>query len=151
MKFAKITNIMLWIFLGISLFLIISLLSNLNENKSDPTMDTWINTNLYWAYSLFGVAIAAALILESVYLVSDKKAAKSALIAIVFLGAVVGLAYLFSNSEIPKFYGVQKFIDDGTINPSISKWIGTGLIATYILSALSVIGIIWSSISSIFK
>lgn len=151
MKFAKITTIMLWVFLGISLFLVISLLSNLNENVSDPGMDTWVNANLYWSYVLFGLSIAAALILEFAYLLSDKKAAKSAMIAIVFLGVVVGLSYMISDSSIPKFYGVQKFIDDGTVTPTVSKWIGTGLIATYILSALSVIGIVWSSISRIFK
>jgi hypothetical protein len=89
--------------------------------------------------------------LESAYLVSDKKAAKSTLIAIVFLAAVVGFSYLFSDSSIPKFYGVEKFIENGSITNSISKWIGTGLIATYILSGLAVLGIIWSSISRIFK
>lgn len=151
MKFAKITTIMLWVFLGISIILVISLLSNLNENTSDPTMDTWVNANLYWAYTLFGLSIGSALLLEGIYLMSDKKAAKSALIAIVFLGAVVGFAYMFSDSEIPKFYGVEKFIEDGTIDANVSKWVGTGLIATYILSGLSIIGIIWSSISRILK
>jgi len=151
MKFAKVTTIMLWVFLGITIFLVISLLSNLNENVSDPGMDTWINANLYWAYVLFGASIASALVLESLYLMSDKKAAKSALIAILFLGVVVGLSYMISDGSIPKFYGVEKFIEDGTVTTNVSKWIGTGLIATYILAALSVIGIIWSSISRIFK
>lgn len=151
MKFAKITTIMLWVFLGISLFLVISLLTNLNENVSDPGMETWINANLYWAYALFGASIGSALILELAYLASDKKAAKSALVAIVFLGAVVGISYLISDGSIPKFYGVEKFIADGTVTTTVSKWIGTGLIATYILSGLSIMGIIWSSISRIFK
>jgi hypothetical protein len=151
MKFAKITTIMLWVFLGITVFLVISLLSNLNENVSDAGMDTWVNANLFWAYILFGGAIAAALILEFVNTITDKKATKSALIAVAFLGSVVVIAYLFSDSSIPKFYGVEKFIESGSLTTNVSKWIGTGLIATYILSGLAVIGIIWSSISSIFR
>lgn len=151
MKFAKITTIMLWVFLGITVFLVISLLSNLNENVSDPSMDTWVNANLYWAYILFFISIGAALVLEAINTAGDKKAAKSALIAIVFLGAVVGLSYMFSDSSIPVFYGVEKFVESGDLTPNVSKWIGTGLIATYILSGLAVLGIVWSSISSILK
>jgi hypothetical protein len=151
MKFAKITTIMLWVILGITIFLVISLLSNLNENVSDPGMDTWVNANLYWAYVLFGVSIAAALLMEAANAATDKKAAKSALVAILFMGSVVGISYLLADSEIPKFYGVEKFIENGTLTVNVSKWIGTGLIATYILSAISVLGIIWSSISRIFK
>ena len=151
MKFAKITTIMLWVFLGITVFLVISLLTNLNENVSDPGMDTWVNANLFWAYILFGISIGAALILEFINTITDKKATKSALIAFAFLGSVVLISYFLSDSSIPEFYGVEKFIETGSLTPNVSKWIGTGLIATYILSGLAIIGIIWSSISSIFR
>ena len=151
MKFAKITTIMLWVILGITIFLVISLLSNLNDNKLDPSMNTWINANLYWSYILFGASIFAVVALEFVNTVSDKHATKSALTSLGFLGAVIVISYLFSGSEIPKFYGADKFVADGTLTPTVSLWIGTGLIATYILSALAVIGIVWSSISRVFK
>ena len=151
MKFAKITNITLWVILGISLILIISLLANLDPNTLDPDMSKWLNANLYWSYFLLGLSVVAALLLELLNTVSDKKATKSALIGIGFLGAVVILSYIFSDSDIPKFYGVNKFIEDGTLTTTVSKWIGTGLIATYILSVLAIGSIIWSSISGIFK
>ncbi len=151
MKFAKITTIMLWVFLGITVFLVISLLSNLNPNVSDPGMDTWINANLYWAYVLFFLSIGAALVMEFINTATDKQATKSALIAIVFMASIVGISYMISSSDIPKFYGVEKFIEAGIVTPNVSKWIGTGLIATYILSTLAILGIIWSSISSVFK
>jgi len=151
MKFAKITNYMLWGLLAISLFLIISLLSNLDANTADPGMATWISANLSWSYVLLFVASVSAILLEIVNTVSDKKATKSALIALGFLGGVVLISYIFSDSEMPKFFGAQKFIDDKTVTPTSLKWIGTGLIATYILSALSIIAIIWSSVSRIFK
>lgn len=151
MKFAKVTNIMLWVILAISIFLTISLLSHLSENKSDPSMSVWINANLVWSYILFGIAVVAALVLEFVNTVSDKKATKNALIAIGFLGSVLLISYLLSNSEIPQFYGSQKFVENGTLTPNVSRWIGTGLIATYILAGLAFVVIVWSSVSRIFK
>jgi len=151
MKFAKITTIMLWVIMGISIFLIISLLSSLDANVADESMSTWISTNLYWTYVLLGISCAAAVVLEFVNTISDKSATKSALVAVGFLGGVIIISYLFSDSEIPKFYGAQKFVEDGTITPSVMLWTGTGLIATYILSVLSIIAIVWSSVSRIFK
>jgi len=151
MKFAKITTIMLWVLLGISLFLIISLLSSLDANVADEGMSTWLSTNLYWTYVLLGISCVAAVVLEFANTISDKKATKSALIALGFLGGIIFISYLFSDSEIPKFYGAEKFVEDGTITPTVMLWTGTGLIATYILSAISIIAIIWSSISGIFK
>lgn len=151
MKFAKVTTIVLWVLLGITVFLVISLLANIDENKSDAAMDTWINANLYWAYILFGAAIGIALVMELITTATDKKASKNALIAFVFMGAVVGLSYMFSDSSIPQFYGVEKFVENGDLTTNVSKWIGTGLIATYILSGLAVMGIIWSSIAGIFR
>ncbi|MBW8332652.1 MAG: hypothetical protein K0M40_11570 [Prolixibacteraceae bacterium] len=118
---------------------------------ADEGMSTWITTNLYWAYVLLGIATIAALVLEFVNTISDKKATKSALVALGFSVAVIGISYLLANDEMPKFFGANKFIEDGTITPSSMRWIGTGLIATYILSAISVIAIVWSSITSIFK
>jgi cation transport ATPase len=151
MKFTKITNIMLWVILAVSLFLVISMLSSLSPNEDDASMNTWLTANLYWAYFLLGLSVVAALSLEFVNTISDKKAAKSALVGLGALGAVVLISYLFSDNEIPTFYGAQKFVEDGTLTPSVSLWIGTGLIATYILSALAIGAIVWSSISRIFK
>ncbi len=150
MKFAKVTTIMLWVILAISIFLIISLLSNLGEG-SESGMESWLSANLTWSYILLGIAAGAAVVLEFLNTISDKKATKSALIALGFMGGVLLLSYLFSDSEIPKFYGAEKFVENGTLTPSVSLWIGTGLIATYILSAIAFVAIVWSSISRIFK
>lgn len=151
MKFAKITTIMLWVILGISLFLIISLLANLDANTTDPGMSTWIEANLWWSYALLGIVCIAAVVLEFVNTISDKQATKNALLGIGLLGGVILVSYLLSDNEIPRFYGVEKFVEDGTLTPTISQWIGTGLIATYILSAVSIVGIVYSSVSNLFK
>lgn len=151
MRFAKVTTIVLWVLLAISLFLIISLLANLDANVSDPDMSKWIGANLYWSYVLLIIATVAALVLEFVNTLSDKKAAKNSLIGIGLLGGVILVSYLLSDTEMPKFFGAEKFIENGTVTPTILLWIGTGLIASYILFAISVITIIWSSVSNVFK
>lgn len=151
MKFAKATTILLWVILAISLFLIISLLANLDPNETDPGMNSWINASLVWSYILLAICCAAALVLEFINTISDKKATKNALMGIGLLGVVILISYLLSDSDIPQFYGVEKFIENRTLTPTISLWIGTGLIATYILSAIAIIGIIYSSISNFFK
>jgi hypothetical protein len=137
--------------MAISLILIISLLVSLDPNVSDPGMLTWLGANLSWSYILLFFATFAALILEGVNLASDKKAAKSALIGIGFLGGIILISYLFADSEMPKFFGADKFIENKTVTPSSLRWIGAGLIATYILSAISVVAIIWSSIKNVFS
>jgi hypothetical protein len=137
--------------MAILLILIISLLVSLDPNVSDPGMLTWLGANLSWSYILLFFATFAALILEGVNLASDKKAAKSALIGIGFLGGIILISYLFADSEMPKFFGADKFIENKTVTPSSLRWIGAGLIATYILSAISVVAIIWSSIKNVFS
>ncbi len=150
MKFTKITTITLWVIMGISIFMIISLLSNLGEG-ADPNMDTWLNVNLSWSYVLLCIAGAAALVMEFLNMLADRKALKSALVGIGLLAAVLLISYMFSDSSIPKFYGAEKFVEDGILNNTVSLWIDTGLIATYILSAVAFVTIIWSSVSGFFK
>ncbi|HEY3370215.1 MAG TPA: hypothetical protein VGK10_05155 [Prolixibacteraceae bacterium] len=151
MKFAKITTIILWVLLAFSLFLIVSLWANLDPNTGDPGMLQWIGSNLYWSYILLAVVCVAAVVLEFVNTISDKKATKNALIGIGFLVAVIGVSYLFSDTEMPKFFGADKFVQNGTVTPTILLWIGTGLIASYILIAISILTIVWSAISGFFK
>lgn len=151
MKFAKGTTIVLWVILAISFFLIVSLLANLDPNVSDPDMSKWISANLSWSYILLGIAIVAALVMEFMVTLSDKKAARNSLIGIGLLGAVILVSYLMSDTKMPEFFGAEKFVENGTVTPTILLWIGTGLIASYILFGISVITILWSAVSNFFK
>lgn len=151
MKFARVTTIVFWVILAISFFLIISLITNINPNVTDPDRLKWLGVNLYWSYMLLVIAIVAVLVMEFINSWSDKKTAKNALIKIGLLGAVILVSYLLSDTKMPEFYGAEKFIENGTVTPTKLLWIGTGLIASYILFAISVITILWSAISGFFK
>jgi hypothetical protein len=52
---------------------------------------------------------------------------------------------------MPTFFGAQKFIDDGTVTPSVMKWVDTGLILTYIVLGISFASIIYASVSRLIK
>jgi hypothetical protein len=150
-KLGRIVTIFLWVLIIISAILVVSLMANISENKADPVMGGWINSNLLWAYILllFGVGV---IVLAGLYhMVTDINAAKKGLISIVFLGAVALIAYLLASDEIPQFVGVQKYIDNGTLTPRVAKLVDTGLYATYILLGLAILSIVFSSISRLFK
>jgi len=149
-KSGKIVTILLWVLVIISAVLIVSLMANIGED-TDPAMGSWINTNLIWAYILLAVGAGIAIISGLFHMFTDRKAAKGGLIALAFLGAVVLVSYLISSNAIPQFTGVQSFINDGTLTPTVAKWVDTGLHATYILLGLAVLSIAYSSVSRLFK
>ena len=151
-KAGKIVTILLWVLLIISAVLVVSLMVNINEEvDTDPNMLSWVNSNLIWAYVLVAVGAGVAILSGLVNMVTDKKAARGGIIAIVFLGAVALISYALASPEIPQFIGVDKFINDGTLNESVAKMVDAGLYATYILLALSVLSIAFSSVARLFK
>jgi len=150
-KVGKIVTIVLWGLLIISAVLIVSMMVNISENEADPTMGSWINTNLVWTYILMALAAGIAILASIFHMVADINAAKKGLISVVFLGAVALIAYLLASDEIPQFIGVQKFINDGTLTEQVAKLVDTGLYATYILIGLAILSIAYSSVVNSFK
>lgn len=151
-KTGKIVTIVLWVLLIISAVLVVSLMVNIDENnKTDATMLSWVNSNIIWSYILVAVGAGIAIIAGLLNMVSDAKALKGGLTALVFMGAVVLVAYLLASPEIPQFVGVDKFINDGTLNEKVAKLVDTGLYATYILLGLAILSIVFSSVTRLFK
>lgn len=142
---------MLWALVIVSAVLVVSLMTNISENDADPAMGSWINNNLVWAYILVFAAAGMALFFGIIQMLTNKKAAKAGLISIAFMGAVVLISYLIASPEIPKFLGVDKFINDGSLTANVAKLIDTGLYATYILIAIAILSILFSSVTRLFK
>jgi len=150
-KIGRVVTILLWVLLIVSAVLVVSLMVNISENEADPTMGSWINSNLVWAYILMAVGAGIAILASLFHMITDIKAAKKGIISILFLGAVAVISYLLASDEIPQFLGVQKFINDGTLNEQVAKLVDTGLYATYILLGLAVLSIAFSSVTRLFK
>jgi hypothetical protein len=150
-KTGKIITILLWVLLIVSTILVVSLMVNISENEADATMGSWINTNLIWAYILVAVGAGITIFGGLIQMLTDKQAAKGGIIAFVFLGAVALVSYLLASSEIPQFIGVDKFINNGTLNEKVARFVDAGLIATYILLGLAILSIALSSVTRLFK
>jgi len=150
-KTEKIVTIILWALILISTVLVVSLFVNISDVDEDPTMGKWINSNLVWSYILVGIGAGIAILAGLYHAITDRSAAKKSIISLVFLGAVVLVAYLVASPAIPQFPGVNKFINDGTLTANISKWIDTGLYATYILLGIAVLSILFTSVTRLFK
>jgi hypothetical protein len=141
-KIGKIITFILWALIIVSAVLVISLVANINDvNKQDPAMLSWINANLIWVYILGIIGAGIAVFFGLFHTFTNKQAAKSGLISLVFMGVVALVAYLLASPEIPQFIGIDKFIADGLTSSTV-KLVDTGLHATYILFAIAVISII---------
>jgi hypothetical protein len=151
-KTGKIVTIVLWALLVVSAILIVSLFANINEEvDADPVMNSWVNTNLIWAYILVALGAGVAIIAGLFHTATDKKAAKGGIISLVFLGVIGFISYLMASSEIPQFIGVEKFINDGTVTESIAKLLDTALYATYILLGIAILSIAASPLVNMFR
>jgi hypothetical protein len=150
-KIGRIVTILLWVLLIVSAVLVVSMMVNISENEADPTMGSWIHSNLIWAYILIAVAAGIAVFAGFFHMITDLEAAKKGLISLVFLAVVAGTAYLLASDAIPQFAGVQKFINDGTLTPQVAKMVDAGLYATYILLGLALLSIVFSSVNRLFK
>jgi uncharacterized membrane-anchored protein len=141
-KIGKIITFILWALIIVSAVLVISLVANINDvNKQDPAMLSWINANLIWVYILGIIGAGIAVFFGLFHTFTNKQAAKSGLISLVFMGVVAVVAYLLASPEIPQFIGIDKFIAEGLTSRTV-KLVDTGLHATYILFAIAVLSIV---------
>lgn len=150
-KTAKYITIFTWIVVGISAILAISFGTNISSNEQDPTMLSWLSKNLIWTYILLFLSIVLLVGFGIIQLVSNFKESKKGLLAVVAMGVIVLIAYLFSSDAIPVFLGAEKFVEDGILTPSVSKWVDTGLYTTYVFFAISLIAIVYSSVKGVLK
>lgn len=151
MKIEKVLNIMMWVLVAVSAFLMISLIVNISDDDANPAMSTWLNTNLTWSYVLLIVTVALIVLFGLVQTIGNKEATKSALIALGCGVVIFGISYAMASDEIPQFFGSERFVADGTLTSSVSKWIDTTLIVAYILFGLTLIATVFWSVSHVFK
>jgi len=150
-KTGKYVSIFMWVLVIITAILAISLIANLSDNEADPVMNSWVSTNLTWTYILMIFSVVVLVGFALYQMATDFQTAKKGLMAMAFMGIVVLISYMMASDAMPTFFGAQKFIDDGTVTPSVMKWVDTGLIATYIVFGISVVSILYASVSRLIK
>ena len=98
----------------------------------------------YLTYFVLAVATLAALLFFVVQIIKGTVDLKKLGIGLGSFVLVIVISYVMASDAVP-----VKFAE--TISSSTTKWVGTGLIMFYLLLALSVLGIIYSEVSRLFK
>ncbi len=104
-------------------------------------MNGAIDIGLYIVYFLLIIAVLGVIVFPTLQIASDLKSAKGTVFGIGILLVVFLVSYALSTPDTGAFY------DKMNVSPSLSKFIGAGLIATYITFAGVVIGIVYAQVS----
>lgn len=133
---SKIIRIFLGVLLAISALLAVLFYFNIIS-------DNWL---IYWGYFLLGLASLITILFPLAHIVMNPKNSIKIFIA---LGLMVVIAvFAFSVSEAG-FTQLQ--LDKLESTADTAKYVGAGLIFTYILSSVAILVIIFASISKLFK
>ena len=98
------------------------------------------------SYIALIIGVVLALAFPIAYIIMNPK---KALRVLMILGGVI-IVLLISYALSPNTYS-QTQLEVRNISASTSRWVGTGLVFTYIVSALAILSAIYSGISKIFK
>ncbi len=151
-KRGTIAKVALWVLMAISLILIGVLFFSI-ESQENPgaRAENMISLNINWAVILTVAGFVLALGFALIQILKDKKQIISTLLLLVGVAVLVFVSWALSTSELPQFFGVDKFVADGTLTPSISRWIGAGLICVYILFGAAALSVVFFSLKSSIK
>lgn len=109
-------------------------------------MNTFINIGLYIAYIAFFAALALLVIFPVYHMLTGNFGkAKGSLIGLGILVVVLLIAYLLSPADQGAYYSKMG------VGPGLSKVIGSGLIATYIMIGGLILVILYTSVTRWFK
>jgi len=146
-KIAKYSNYVLYLLFAITLvYVVMFYFGDVNEDSAYPhpvATDSFLN----WANILFWVAIAITLGFELYHIVMNPKSAVRTLISLAIIAVIVLVAYGLSDDTPLKIVGYQ-----GSDNvPSMLTMAGTMLYTMYILFAVTIVVILYSELSRLFK
>ncbi|HOF81383.1 MAG TPA: hypothetical protein PLG19_07285, partial [Bacteroidales bacterium] len=133
-KIATILRVILGLLLGVSLILFIVFYTKGEE---------FTNVVLIWAYILFALTALVTIIFPVINIILNPKSGKTVLIGLIGFAVLFIIAYSMASG-----YNEGTVYETFNISEAKSKFIGGMLNSTYILAALAVLAIVYSSISS---
>ena len=133
---SKILRIFLAVLLAISALLVILFFTNV---VSDDLL-------IYWCYFLLIFTVVIIILFPIASIIMNPK---NSIKIFISLGVMVVLAIISYYLSQVKFTELQ--LEKLETTASTVKYVGAGLIFTYILAAMAVLSIIYASISRIFK
>ncbi|MBE9492404.1 MAG: hypothetical protein IMY70_05930 [Bacteroidetes bacterium] len=135
-KSSKILQYCLYALLGISALFGILFYTNV---VSDDLI-------LYWGYILVIFTAIITIVAPIVYIIFNLKSAVKFIITLGAILVLIVISYALAGNEFSPFQ-----LEKMKTTAEASRMVGAGLILTYILGALTVLSIIYASISRIFK
>ncbi|MCK5782677.1 MAG: hypothetical protein KAH10_08800 [Flavobacteriales bacterium] len=139
-KIHKILTYAIGVVAVISAYMWVTLASNETPVASD--VDSFYALTVIMLTITVGVTVIAALL----QLVSNPKQLKQAAIVLVLVGVVVFISYSLASDKAIVFLGQTL-----SGSPAESKWVGTGLYATYITGVIAVLSIVLSPVTKLLK
>ena len=133
---SKILRIFLGVLLAISALLMILFFLNVVS----------IDTVIYWGYFLLIFTAVIVILFPIVNLIMNPKNSIKIFISLGVMVVIAIIAYSLSQVNFTELQ-LEKL---GTTTSTV-KYVGAGLIFTYILASLAVLSIVYASISRIFK
>ncbi|MDX9942819.1 MAG: hypothetical protein RBS53_11420 [Bacteroidales bacterium] len=104
--------------------------------------DTIINIGIYVTYFLVAVAVLTTVLFSIFHMVQNLGKAKGALVGVLILAVIVIISYFLSTNEVyPKF----------NVGPIASKWVGAGILTTFVLIGLALLSAIYVEVAKLFK
>jgi len=103
---------------------------------------------LVWAYILVIITMVFSIVFPIINMIGNPKGLVRGLLILVAIAVLIGIAYAFGSGEtiyIPGFDGTDNS------NPRVLRMVDTGLIFTYFLLGMTVLAILYSSVSNVFK
>jgi len=146
-KISKYSNYVLYLLFAITLvYIIMFYFGPMNEDSAYPhpvATDAFLN----WANILFWIAVVITLGFELFHIAMNPKSAVRTLISLGILLVLVLIAYSMADDTPLKLIGYN-----GPDNvPSMLKMSGTMLYTTYLLFFVTILVILYSELSRVFK
>lgn len=105
-----------------------------------------VDAGLYIAYALIAIAALASFVFPLLYVARNIADAKKSLLAVGVLFVVLLVTYVLSSGEF-YFSGIEKF----DMTESGIKLVSAGLNSFYVLLVISIVAVVYSEVSSVFK
>ncbi|WP_322551380.1 hypothetical protein [Flavobacterium psychraquaticum] len=143
MNLHKVTKIAAVIVAILSVVFLGALMATSNIEEKD---NSWINPLIYLAYVILAACVAVVLLFVFKNLFSNKENLKKSLIMIcAFVGLLV-ISYVIADGT-----EIKSVTNEIISTESTSKWVGTGILLTAILSAIAIGSVVWGMFRNIKK
>jgi len=113
------------------------------EEHSDAR-ERYIDMVMYMTYLVLVASVLITLVLSIKNIASDPKKIKYLGKYVIGFLVIFAVSYFLASSDMAAVGGVK-------VSPSISKWVGTGLYAFYILTVVTFGSIIYAGVKGLFS